>query len=137
MATVNASAMGRAPMNGEYGNLCARASSITLAAQAAGDVIRFTDLPAGSEVLNVEVVNDAMGASTTLALGYEYIDVNDGAAAPAAFKAATSTSTAGKVTTSFHPIQLERPFRLIGTIGGAAMTGKLTAIVTYIFKGAM
>lgn len=137
MATVNASAVGRAPMNGEYGNLCARSSSITLAAQASGDVIRFCDLPAGSEVLNVEVPNDAMGGSTTLALGYEYLDVNDGAAQPTAFKAATSTASAGKITTSFHPVQIERPFRLIGTIGGAAMTGKLTAIVHYIYKGTM
>lgn len=137
MATVNASAMGKAPMNGEYGNLSGRVSKITLAAQASGDVIRFTDLPAGAEVLNVEAVNDAMGASTTLALGYEFIDSNDGAAVPAAFKAATSTATAGKLTTAFHPIQIERPSRLIGTIGGAAMTGTISAIVTYIFKGTM
>ncbi len=137
MATVNASGVGRAPMNGEYGNVSGRVSKVTLAAQASGDVIRFTDLPAGAEIVNVEVVNDAMGAPTTLALGYEYLNPNDGAAAPNAFKAATSTATAGKIATAFHPIQLERPSRLIGTIGGAAMTGTLSAIVTYIYKGTM
>lgn len=137
MATITASKANRAPMNSAQGDLCAFTSSVTLAAAAIGDVVEFAKLPAGCEVIDVQLVNDALGASVTLNAGYKYVDSTVGAAAPAAFQAAAAKSTAGKSSGAFHPTVFNDPIVITSTVAGAAATGKVTAIITYRFIGTM
>lgn len=127
----------RKPANGEYGDSCLFTSQFTGASTPVGDVIRFAEFPAGCEVIDVDIVNDALGASSTLSIGYEYVDSSVGAAAPAYFKAATATSAAGKIDGVAHPIQFNDSVFITATIGGAAITGLVTAIVSYRYVGVL
>ncbi len=137
MATIKASKLNRAPMNSAQGDACFFTSSVVLAAAAIADVVEFAQLPAGCEVIDVQLVNDALGASVTLNAGYRYVDSTVGAAAPAAFQAAASKSSAGKTPGAFHPVIFNDAIVITSTVAGAAATGKVTAIITYRFIGTM
>jgi hypothetical protein len=137
MATITASKFNRAPANGDYGDANVFTSSATLAAAAIGDVIDFAKMPAGCEIIDVQLVNDALGASVTLNSGYRFINPDNGAAAPAAFQAAAGKSSAGKTSGVFHPVTFNDPISITSTVAGAAATGKVTAIITYRFIGTM
>lgn len=136
MATLESSKLKVATYNGEDGNLSVADASYTAAAASIADVIRMVELPAGSRIVGVNVVNDALGASSTLACGYEYKDSANGSAAPAAFKAATATSSAGGFSGAFHPLAtFQDPIYVTLTVGGAAITGKVSVIVYYESAG--
>lgn len=137
MAAISASKLKRAPMNSAQGDACIFTSSVTLVAAAIADVIEFAQLPAGCEVIDVELVNDALGASVTLNSGYRYVDPAIGSAAPAAFQAAAAKTTASKTSGTFHPVIFNDPIIVTSTVAGAAATGKVTAIITYRFIGTM
>src|SRR5690606_17420859 len=115
MATIKSSKLNRAPMNSAQGDACIFTSSVTLAAAAISDVIEFAQLPAGCEVIDVQLVNDALGTSVTLNAGYRYVDSNVGSAVPAAFQAAASKSSAGKSSGTFHPIVFDDPIVITST----------------------
>lgn len=137
MAAIKSSKLNRAPMNSAQGDLCAFTSSVVLAAAAIADVIEFAQMPAGCEIIDVQLVNDALGASVTLNAGYKYVDSTVGAAAPAAFQAAASKASAAKTSSTAHPAIFNDPIIITSTIAGAAATGKVTAIITYRFIGTM
>lgn len=66
---------------------------------AASDVIQFFNLPNGARILDGYLANDALGASTTLSVGYAAHTNAAGttvSASAAAFLAATSTSSAAR-----------------------------------------
>lgn len=136
MATINSSKVNRVPANGEYGDACFFPAPVTLTAAAIGDVIRFAKFPAGTEIIDVALVNAPLGASVTLNAGYEYVNSADGAAAPAAFQAAASKTSAGKTVGAFAPVEFDSPFFVTSTVAGAAATGLVTAVISYRFNGA-
>lgn len=137
MAVIQSSKLRRSPINSANGDACIFTSSVSLAAAAIGDVVHFAQLPAGVEVIDVQLVNDALGASVTLNSGYAYVDPSIGAAAPAAFQAAAAKTSAGKSNGAFHPVIFNDPIIVTSTVAGAAATGKVTAIITYRFIGTM
>lgn len=137
MATIRASKLNRSPMNSAEGDACVFTSSVTLAAAAIADVVEFAQLPSGCEVIDVQLVNDALGASVTMNVGYRFVDPANGAAAPTAFQAAGAKSTAGKTSGAFHPTMFNDPIVVTSTVAGAAATGKVTAVITYRFIGTM
>lgn len=131
----NAQKLSVIPKNGSNGDACMFTSSFQAAATPIADVIRFAKLPAGVEIVNVDLVHDAMGASSTLSVGYEFVDSADGAAAPAFFLPAAASTAAQKRPSANHPIELNAPSYITATIGGGAITGKVTAIIEYRFLG--
>jgi hypothetical protein len=135
MANQNAQKLSVIPKNGSNGDACVFASSFQAVATPISDVIRFAKMPAGVEIIGVDLVHDAMGASSTLSVGYEFVDSADGAAAPAQFLAAAASTSAQKRPCAAHPIELQAPTFITATVGGAAITGKVTAIVNYKFIG--
>ena len=137
MANREGEKLKRKPASGEYGDACLFISKFVAAATPIADVVRFAELPAGCEVIDINLVNDALGASSTLSIGYEYVDSSVGAAAPAAFKAATTTASAGKLTTAFHPQMFNDNVYVTATVGGAAITGTVTVIISYRYVGTM
>ena len=65
---------------------------------AAGDVIEMFNLPNGARIVSGTLANDALGSSTTLAVGYGAHTYSASAAVSAvtaAYKAAASTASAG------------------------------------------
>lgn len=122
------------PMAGPYGNSSLVARSITLAAAAIATGIDFIELPPGTKLNDVKLINDALGASTTLSVGLRYPNA-DGTDSATALLAAASTSSAGARTGAFHPMTFDTPLVVTGTVGGAAATGKVTLHVIYEYVG--
>ena len=134
MATINAPSL----LDTQYSGDCPLASAhgyITLASAQVGDKVRLTKLYQGTKIYSAKMVNAALGASTTVSLGFEYVDGQSGGGA-AALIAATSTASASVTREgAIAPITLAYDAYITATIGGAAATGQFDSVVTYEFKG--
>jgi hypothetical protein len=109
---------------------------------ASGDVIEMFILPDGARLLQGELAHDALGASTTLSVGYAaHTDAAGSAvsAAAAAYKAAAASTSAQKVDvlatlalgsgTEVDANADGMPVTV--TMGGAAGTGTIELTVLY------
>jgi hypothetical protein len=131
MAYQNANRFLKKPYSAAEGDASIFTSSIVAAAIQIGDVIRFAEMPPGVEIIDAQLVNDPLGGSTTLNLGFEYVDSTVGSAEPTAFQAAASKASAGKTSGAFHPRTFNDAIIITSTVAGAAITGKVSAIITY------
>lgn len=122
------------PIAGTYGDAAVFESTVTFAGESNPQTVDFAEIPAGAKILSVELVNDALGASTTLSVGARYKDGT--AAAPAKYLAAAASASAGSRKTAMHPERLDKTMIVTGTLGGAAATGKVTVYVLYKYEGA-
>lgn len=133
MATINAPTL----LDVQYSGDCPLANAhgfTTLAAAAIADKVRLIKLYAGTKVHDSALINAALGASTTIKLGFEYVNGEAGGN-DAAFLAATSTASAGKQRSLAAPVTLAYDAYVIATIGGAPATGQIDAVLTFEFKG--
>ena len=111
-------------------------------ALASGDVIEMFRLPDGARLLSGSLAHDALGASTTLSVGYAAHTDADGsavAASAAAYKAAAASTSAQKVDI-LATLALgsgtetdcdDDGFPVTVTMGGAAGTGTIELTVLY------
>ena len=109
----------------------------TLAGAQPGDKVRLRQLYAGSFITDAKLVNAALGASTTVSLGFEYTDGSDGVLDDASLIPASGTNAAGCVRSNVAPVLLTKDAYLVATIGGAAATGQLDAVVGFEFRGSL
>lgn len=111
-------------------------------ALASGDVIEMFVLPDGARLISGSLAYDALGASTTLSVGYAAHVASDGSAvnaSAAAYKAAASTATAGKVDVlatlalgSGSEVDANEDGMVVtATMGGAAGTGTIELTIMY------
>jgi hypothetical protein len=111
-------------------------------ALASGDVIEMFALPNGARLISGSLAYDALGASTTLSVGYAAHVASDGSAvnaSAAAYKAAASTATAGKVDVlatlalgSGSEVDANEDGMVVtATMGGAAGTGTIELTIMY------
>lgn len=133
MATINAPSLQDVVYSGDC-PLAAAHGYVNLASAAVGDKVRLNKVYAGTKVMSSHFVNAALGASTTVKLGFEYVNGEAGSN-DAAFVAATSTASAGRANTVAAPITLAYDAYIIATIGGATASGQLDTVLTYEFKG--
>lgn len=133
MAIINAPSLQDTQYSGDC-PLAAAHGYVTLASAASGDKVRLNKLYAGTKVMSSHFVNAALGASTTVKLGFEYVNGEAGGN-DAAFVAATSTASAARANTVAAPITLAYDAYVIATIGGATATGQFDSVLTYEFKG--
>lgn len=134
MATLNAPSL----MDTQYSGDCPLANAhgyMTLAAAGVGDKIRLNKLYQGTKIYDVKMINAALGASTTVSLGFEYVNGEAGGSATALLPATSTAAAAGTRQGAIAPITLAYDAYIIATVGGAAATGQLDAVVTYEFKG--
>lgn len=108
--------------------------AVTLASAPVAHRVRLVRLYAGTKVHDVKMVNAALGASSTVAVGFEYVNGEAGGSATA-FLAATNTASAATTRSPSAPVTLEFDAFIIATIGGAAATGALSVQTFYEFKG--
>lgn len=134
MATLTATSVANIPPVGSAGNVSVQFGSYTFAAAAIADKVRLCVIPAGAKVFNIAAINAALGASSTVALGWEYVDGSAGGSSTA-FLAATSTAAAGRAESTAAPVSFDKDVYLIGTVGGAAATGQYDVSVSYEFVG--
>lgn len=106
----------------------------TLAAAQINDVVRLCKMPAGTKVYEAKLVNAALGASTTVSLGYEYVN-GEAAANATAFLGDTSTVAAATTRAPGAPVILQYDAYLTATVKGGAATGKIDAVLQYEYRG--
>jgi len=126
------------PHAGEYGNTSTIVQSITLAAAAIGDVLRIAKIPSNSRLLDLEVINTASTALTTMTFGYENADGTG--AVPAHFTAAKAISAASRIradSVNAAPLTGSQDVFITGTLAGAniAVATTITVRVTYEHVG--
>jgi len=133
MATINAPSL----QDTQYSGDCPAAHAhgyITLAAVPAADKVRLVRLYAGTKIHGGRMINAALGASTTVSLGFEYVDGQAGGSATALIPA-TSTSSAASTNLQVAPVVLVNDAFIIATVGGATATGALNVTLAYEFQG--
>lgn len=110
---------------------------------ASGDVIEMFVLPDGARLVEGSIAHDALGASTTLSVGYAAHTDSAGdavSASAAAYKAAASSATAGKsdvlatlaLGSGSEVDANEDGMPVTVTMGGAAGTGTIELTIKYV-----
>ena len=110
---------------------------------ASGDVIEMFILPDGARLLEGSLAHDALGASTTLSVGYGAHNDADGtavSASAAAYKAAAASTSAQKVDIlatlalgSGSEVDADNNgMPVTVTMGGAAGTGTIEVTIKYV-----
>ena len=110
---------------------------------ASGDVVEMFVLPDGARLIEGSLAHDALGASTTLSVGYGAHTNAAGTAvvaAAAAYKAAAASTTAQKVDvlatmalgSGSETDANEDGFPVTVTMGGAAGTGDIELTIKYV-----
>ncbi len=126
MATIQAPSMRDAVYQGPQGNLSIAEGRITLNAAAVGDVIELLDMPIGMRICGVDVISDALGANTTVA-----IKSGDQSLVAAASHAAAVAKSVPVVPYS----TVADGEKITATIAGGAATGNLIVLVKYTAVG--
>ena len=112
-------------------------------ALASGDVIEMFNIPNGARLIEGSLAHDALGASTTLSVGYAAHTDSSGsavAAAAAAYKAAAASTAAQKVDIlatlalgSGSVVDADKDGLPISvTMGGAAGTGTIEVTIKWV-----
>lgn len=102
-----------------------------------GDKVRLRTLYAGTFITDAKIVNAALGAGTTVSLGFEYTDGSDGVLDDASLIPATATNAAGCTRSNVAPILLTKDAYLVAVIGGGVATGQIDAVVGFEFRGSL
>lgn len=133
MATLNALTL----QDTQYTGDCPAASAhgiFTFASTPAADVVRMVKLYAGTKIYDLRLINAALGASTTISVGFSYVNGEAGGGA-AALLAATNTASAASTRMALAPVTLDFDAFITVTVGGATATGRIDLVVDYEFKG--
>ena len=133
MATLNAGSVNKTQSSGDKGAVNAHGFYSFSAAQV-GDKVRLLRLYPGTKIYDTKMIVAALGAGTTVSIGYEFADGTAGGSA-AALIPATSTANAGKTTSTIAPLVVGQEFYVTATVGGAAATGRIDVVIDYEFEG--
>lgn len=134
MATINAPTLLDTQYSGT-GPLAVAHGQVTLAAAAINDKVRMVKLYAGTKIFSVDAIFADMGTSTTLDLGFEYVNGEAGGSATAFATAIDTGTAAGTSSKVFAPVTLAYDAYIIATVKGGASTGALDVVTTFEFKG--
>lgn len=133
MATINAPTLADTQYTGSA-PLASAVGSITLAAAAIATKVRLLRLSKGAKIHDLRMINAALGADTTVSIGWEYVHGEAGGGA-AVLLAATSTVAAASTATASAPVLLAYDAYITATVGGGAATGKVDVVVFHEYMG--
>lgn len=136
MATINAKTLQDTQYSGPAPAAHAHGKH-TLAAAQIADKVRLVKLYAGTKVYAGSLIAAALGAGTTVSLGFEAVDGSAlaGGVGANSLLNAQATNAAGKFNSANAPFVLDKDAYLIATIGGAAATGQIDAVISYEHRG--
>lgn len=135
MATLNAPTLAETQYSGDCPAAFAH-GQITLAAAQVADKVRLVKLFAGTKIYGAKMINAALGGSTTVSIGFEYVNAESGGSATALIPA-TSTASAAKTDALVAPITLAYDAYITATVAGAAATGLLDVVVSFEHRGTL
>lgn len=134
MATLNAPSLQDTQYSGDC-PLAVAHGYMTLAAVPIADKIRLVRLYAGTKLHDVRMVNAALGASTTVSVGWEYVNGEAGGGAAVLIPATSTAAAASTRQAAVAPVLLAFDAFITATIAGAAATGQLDVMTTFEFEG--
>lgn len=134
MATLIAPTVADIQISGEYGNQSVAQGTYTAAAAAINDTVFLVKLYAGSKINGLKLITAAQGASSTMDVGFVYVNGEAGGNTTAFF-AAQATSSAGMFQSAARPVKLLYDAYVVITFKGAASTGLIDAVIEYEFRG--
>ena len=134
MTVIKAGTRRKQLYNGTHGNLSAETLKATLNAAAIGDEVEMGVIPAGTEVIRLETVFDALGAGSSIDLGYRYVDEENGST-DLTYWGNQSTASEGNGSHQSKPKRFEDAAILVATVKGGTATGELFVIPHWIGRG--
>tara|TARA_R110002033_G_scaffold170862_2_gene214573 strand:+ start:14771 stop:15181 length:411 start_codon:yes stop_codon:yes gene_type:complete len=135
MATKNSATFRNTVPNGTFGTISKAEGTATFDGDAIDTTINVMKLEAGTKIFGIKAFNDALGASTTVKIGYAFLDAGDGTDDDDGFVAATATVTAGTLSYTGKPITFDVPVIVTVTNEGGVATGDVVVIPEYEFRG--
>lgn len=133
MATINANTLQDIAYSGDCPLAAVHGKNVLASAQI-NDKVRLNKVYAGTKVFDAKLINEALGSSVTVDLGFEYVNGEAGGNATQ-WLAAQACTNAGANRSASAPVTLLYDAFIIATIKGAAATGQIDSVVTYEFKG--
>ncbi|AGG58041.1 virion structural protein [Vibrio phage douglas 12A4] len=133
MADVKTALLGKAIYNGTHGNLSLAYNHTTFKSQASGSDMLMLDIPIGTRVTGLRLINEALGSSVTIQ-GFIRFDSDGSEIQLTPAIAASGAKTENHI---FSPIMVadKGPAKLVVKVAGAAATGKLDAILEFMAVG--
>ena len=116
--------------NGTHGNLSVAMLGIMLSAAQIGDVIVLGEFDSTIEVDDFRVDHAALGASTSVDLGFAYIN-DDASDTPDAIADGLATVSAGSKRMAAKPVTAKGHSQLTATIKGGPATGAVDVTLFY------
>lgn len=133
MATKQSATFRNTVPNGTFGNLCKTEGKANLTAESTNTVTQVLKLEAGTKLYGLKAHHGNLGATTTIKVGYAFVDASHGAAVDDAFCSGVTTS-AGVQEYAGAPITLNHPAIVTVTNTGTA-TGEVVVIPEYEYRG--
>ena len=132
MADVKTALLGKAIYNGTHGNLSLAYNHVTFKAQALGSDMIMLDIPIGTRITGLRLINGALGANVTI---QGFVRLDD--ATEIQLTPAIAASGAKAEAHIFSPIMIadKGPAKLVVKVEGASATGKLDAILEFMAVG--
>lgn len=135
MSTRKAVCYGQAMKNSAFGNLNTEKLVEELTSEAADNVVTFGPFESSTELHKLNLHYDALGAGSGLKLGVAFDSADDGTDDDDKYLTIADTSAAGKATWEGVPERIDTRFYLSLTVTGAAATGTVTLVPTYLYYG--
>jgi len=143
MATNNGNTLTDIFHAGTFGNKSVNHVEHNFVNEAEDDVVRLAKVPAGTKITDMKAIFGALGALTTMDIGYEIVDPASATAddpdyftAGIADTAPTDVAAAGSVVFQFVPYEVTEAIYITATIAGAAgADAELDLLVDSVFEG--
>jgi len=127
------------PFSGAFGNNSVAIFSYTLAAAAINDVVYLGQVPKYATVHSVTLYNAALGAGTTMDIGYATSEIGGTLTADDNYWITAKDTSAEAITShtalaTAKPKQFGEAIFVTATVEGGAATGAITVVVEYRYE---
>lgn len=133
MATIKAPSWHTDHMQGTFGDSCSAHLFVDLAAAPVDTEVLLGKFRPGYRVDDMKVVNEALGASTGLKIGFK--PKGGGAADDDYFATIAGTSSAKTTRSNAAPKAFEVETEVTLTVTGGAATGRVDIVMSGVFVG--
>lgn len=140
MADLNKTTASHAqPFSGAFGNNSVAIFSYTLASAAINDVVYLGRVPKYATVHSVTLYNAALGASTTVDVGYATAEIGGSLTADDNYWISAKDTSSEAITShtalaTAKPKTFSEEIYITATVEGAVATGAIVVVVEYMYE---
>lgn len=115
---------------GQYGNEEIADGGKTLAAAAIADTVDLLRIDGPIRFEDLHLINAALGAATTISIGWRYQDGSAGGS-NVAMLAAVATNAAARSNSLVPPFNTNKAIVVYATVAGGVATGRIDIVLRY------